>query len=171
MRVLATMAAIAVSLMATTADLAASPPVDADARDAVTLGDSKTAVKTEVLVLHGTNDGKGLDPKIGKLPQLQEPPFSAYNSYKLLKREDLDLEQGKASNVQLPNESKLGLKLEGVEEAKKGKRYKLEASIEGAKGKAFLPGVKWSAAKGEFFFLAGQKHKEGILVLGIRIAP
>ncbi|MEZ4443479.1 MAG: hypothetical protein R3B72_30690 [Polyangiaceae bacterium] len=137
--------------------------------EAVRLQDGAMAVKAEVLVLHGTNDGKGIDPQIGDVPQLKEPPFSAYDSYKLLERGDLDLEPGKRAQKQLPTKAKLEVQLHAVEDGKKGKRYALEASITSEAGKPVLPGVKWSASAGEYMFIAGQKYEGGILVLGIRV--
>ena len=44
---------------------------------------AEAAVSAELVVLHGTNDGSGIDPKIGKMSELSKPPFSSYNSYKL----------------------------------------------------------------------------------------
>ena len=44
-------------------------------------------VALEVLLLHGTNNGTGIDPRLGKIPALGKPPFSAFNSYELLRRE------------------------------------------------------------------------------------
>ena len=38
------------------------------------------AVAAEVLMLHGTNEGSGIDPKIGKMSELGAPPVSSYNS-------------------------------------------------------------------------------------------
>ena len=43
--------------------------------------------EAEVIVLHALNDGKGIDPKIGKMPQLRQPPFSSYSSSQLSDRE------------------------------------------------------------------------------------
>src|SRR6185312_16504900 len=41
-------------------------------------------VPSEVMVLHATNDNSGIDPKLGKIAALSKPPFSSYNSYRLL---------------------------------------------------------------------------------------
>jgi len=40
----------------------------------------------EVMVLHAANTGKGIDPRIGEMPELGNAPFSAYDSYSLLDR-------------------------------------------------------------------------------------
>jgi len=170
-------AAIAFALMATALALPAvatetgSALAPTEAGAAVPLADEAPAKATaEVIVLHGTNSGQGIDPKIGDLPQLKEPPFSSYDSYKLLERGDEKLADGKTASRKLPNGGKLELTLRGVDAGKKGKRYALEAAIKDDKGKDLLPSVKWSTKKGEYVFLAGPKYDKGILVIGIRVS-
>jgi hypothetical protein len=138
-------------------------PVEADA-----------AVSTELVILHATNDGTGIDPKIGKMPELEKPPFSAYNSYKLLERAKLGLGKGKATTTKLPNDSVLMVSLKDVIPPKKkgeSKRFVIKASIQDPGGKEFLPLLEVNAKAGENFFVAGQKHKGGILVIGFKVAP
>src|SRR5260221_1167105 len=62
-------------------------------------------VTCEVMVLHATQQpGPGsIDPQIGNVPQLTKPPFSAYNTYKLLGKGSLPLEKGKPQTHTLPN--------------------------------------------------------------------
>src|SRR5690242_15392709 len=79
---------------------------------------SDAAITTEVVVLHATNDGSGIDPKIGKMPELGKPPFSAYNSYKLLDRLKISLQKGKPTTTKLPNGSVLMVSLKDVVAAK-----------------------------------------------------
>ncbi len=132
-----------------------------------------TEVNAEIIVLHGTNDGKGIDPAIGRIPELGEPPFSSYNSYKLLKKSNLKLPKGDAKSVDLPDKGKLSVVFKDVAKGKKSDdplRYQLNASILKADGKSFLPGLDVSALKGKYFFIAGQKYEGGILVIGIKIS-
>ena len=162
-------AAITFALMATamTPLAAAESPVEG----AAPLADEDPAQATaEVIILHGTNSGEGIDPKIGDLPQLKEPPFSSYDSYKLLERGNEKLVDGKTAAKKLPNDGQLELTLRGIEAGKKGKRYAFEAAIKDAKGKDLLPSVKWTTKKGEYVFLAGPKYDKGILVIGIRVS-
>jgi hypothetical protein len=130
-------------------------------------------VKAEIIVLHATNDGKGIDPAIGKIPELGEPPFSSYNSYKLLKRhEGIKLVKGEAKDLGLPDKGKLSLTFKDTAKAKKDGdplRYLLNAAIKKADGAEFLPGMGVSALKGKYFFIAGQKFDGGVLVIGIKI--
>jgi hypothetical protein len=125
-----------------------------------------------VIVLHGTNDGKGIDPDIGDLPALKKPPFSAYNSYKLLEKYDLKLPKGEAKEKKLPDGGKLSLLFKDVNRGKKKEdptKFVLSATIEKADGKQFLPGLDVNALKGEYFFIAGQKYNGGILVIGVKV--
>jgi len=133
-----------------------------------------TEVKAEIIVLHATNAGKGIDPDIGKIPELGEPPFSSYNSYKLLKRiEGFKLPKGEAKELVLPDRGKLSLTFKDTAKGKKAEdalRYLLDASIKKADGSDFLAGMGATALKGKYFFIAGQKYDGGVLVVGIKIS-
>lgn len=146
----------------------AAPPATAG----VEQSPATAKVKAEIIVLHATNAGTGIDPGIGKMPELGDPPFSAYNSYKLLEKSELDLAKGKASDRKLPDGGKLAVTFK---EATKGKkkddatRYVLTTTIEKPDGKSFLPNLDVNATQGKYFFIAGQKYKKGILVIGIKV--
>jgi hypothetical protein len=132
------------------------------------------AVSAEIVILHATNEGTGIDTKIGKMPELEKPPFSAYNSYKLLDRAKIGLAKGNSTTTKLPNDSVLMVSLKDVLAAKKKdepKRFVISASIQKPGGNTFLPLLEVNAKAGENFFVAGQKHKGGILVIGIKVAP
>lgn len=132
------------------------------------------ATSAEVIILHATNDGSGIDPKIGKMPALGQPPFSSYNSYKLLERVTLPLSKGKSSTTKLPTGRDLMVTLKDVVEPKKKdepKRFVVTASIQKPDGNSFLPLLEVSAKAGEPFFVAGQNYKGGSLVIGIKVNP
>ncbi len=132
------------------------------------------SVSAEVIILHATNDGTGIDPKIGKMPALSQPPFSSYNSYKLLERVKLPLSKGKSSTTKLPTGRDLMVSLKDVLAAKKkgeAVRYVVTASIQKPDGNSFLPLLEVNAKAGEPFFVAGQKYKGGILVIGVKVSP
>lgn len=134
----------------------------------------ETSVPAEIIILHATNDGRGIDPKIGKMPELGKPPFSSYNSYKLLDRVTVNIARGKSATTKLPNDRVLQVSLKDIIPAKKKddlKKYVVGASIQKPGGTAFLPLLEVNAKAGETFFVAGQTHKGGILVIGIKLAP
>lgn len=135
---------------------------------------SDAEITSEIVILHATNDGKGIDPKIGKMPELGKPPFSAYNSYKLLERLKVSLQKGKPTTTKLPNGSVLMVSLKDVVAAKKKdepRRFVVSASIQKPGGTTFLPLLEVNAKAGENFFVAGQQHMGGVLVIGIKVAP
>jgi hypothetical protein len=131
-------------------------------------------VAVEIVILHATNDGSGIDPKIGKMPALAQPPFSSYNSYKLLDRVKLPLGKGKSSTTKLPTGRDLMVALKEIIEPKKKdepRRYLVTASIQKPDGNTFLPLLEVNAKPGEPFFVAGQTYKGGTLVIGIKVNP
>lgn len=135
-------------------------------------GAPTTSAKTEILILHATNDGKGIDPGIGKIPELSEPPLSSYNSYKLVERSELELPKGEAKEKKLPDGGKLGLTLKEITKGKKKDeptKYLLATTLSKADGKPFIPSMDMNAQQGKYFFLAGPKYQGGILVIGIKV--
>jgi hypothetical protein len=123
---------------------------------------------TLMVLLATQADGGAIDPAIGPMPQLAKPPFSAYNSYKLLEKASLHLEQGKPVTQALPNGRTLQVTLV---EAKGEKRYRVAAAINQANGQAFVKLMEVTAVVGEPFFVAGQAYQGGTLVLGIALKP
>ncbi|MEI9936748.1 MAG: hypothetical protein WDO69_05945 [Pseudomonadota bacterium] len=120
----------------------------------------------EVLILHATKEHKGIDPRIGKLPELDKPPFSNYDSYQVLDRARLPLRKDAPQNLKLPNGSTLQVRL--LDELGPDS-VRLSASITRPSGKEFLPLLEVKAHAGQAFIVAGQSHKKGILVLVIRV--
>ncbi len=132
-------------------------------------------VKAEIIVLHATNAGKGIDPSIGKMPELAKPPFSSFDSYKLLDKFELKLKRNDGQSHGLPDGGKVALTFKDYIKGKKKdepSKFVLATSIEKPDGKAFL-GLDVTAQQGEYFFVAGQKFgkdkDKGILVIGIKI--
>jgi hypothetical protein len=120
----------------------------------------------EILVLHATNAKKGIDRRIGDMPELTKPPFSSYDSYALVDRAKLPLERGVPKTLVLPNRRVLETKL--VDVVSDG-AVRLTASINQPGGKEFLPLLEVKAKLGQPFIVAGQSYKSGILVLVIRV--
>ena len=121
-------------------------------------------ISVDVLVLHATNSGGGIDPSLAQLPQLKQPPFSSYNTYKKLSNPRVAVAKDKISNVPLPDHGKLSLKRLDVPA-----RYKLGVNIVKGSGDSFLANLEVTGDLNEIFFVAGQVYDGGILVLGIRL--
>lgn len=128
--------------------------------------DTKAKYSAEVMVLHATNSGDGIDKRIGKMPELKKPPFSSYDSYKLLRRVRLPLKKDDPKTIELPNKRVLQTKL--LEILPKD-HVRISASVNQPKGKDFLPLLEVKAKVGQRFIVAGQSYKSGILVLVIRV--
>jgi hypothetical protein len=124
------------------------------------------AYSTEVLVLHATNAKKGIDPRIGEMPELKKIPFSSYDSYELVQKVKLPLKKEEPKTFELPNGRVLQTKL--VEVLPDGS-VRLSASINQPGGKTFLPLLEVKAKVGQAFIVAGQSYKGGILVLVVRV--
>lgn len=122
---------------------------------------------TEVMVLHATNSKKGIDERIGNMPELKKPPFSSYDSYELLSKTRLPLTKDDKT-MSLPNGRVLKTKL--LEVLKDKEHLRLSASINKPGGQTFLPLLEVKAKVGQTFIVAGQRHKGGILVLVFRVA-
>jgi hypothetical protein len=124
------------------------------------------AYSAEVLVLHATNTDKGIDPRIGDMPELKQPPFSSYKSYELLEKVKHPLKKDDPKMFDLPNGRVLQTKLLDVlpEDT-----VRLSASINQPGGKTFLSRLEVKAKVGQPFIVAGQPYKGGILVLVIRV--
>lgn len=121
----------------------------------------------EVMVLHATNSKKGIDERIGNMPELKKPPFSSYDSYELLSKSRLPLVKDDPKTTRLPNGRVLQTKLLEVLANKEALR--ISASINQPGGKTFLPLLEVKAKVGQAFIVAGQSYKNGILVLVIRV--
>ena len=120
-------------------------------------------ISADVLVLHATNTGGGIDPSLAQLPQLKQPPFSSYNTYKKLSSTRVAVAKDKISNVTLPDQGKLSFKRLDVPA-----RYKLGVNIVKGSGEPFLANLEVTGDLNEIFFVAGQVYDGGILVIGIR---
>jgi hypothetical protein len=132
------------------------------------------AISCDVMILHATNDNSGIDPRLGKMPALSKPPFSSYNSYKLLDQTSMALNRGQAVPLQLPTGRELRMVYKDVIDPPKAgdaPRYVITASIQKPDGKSFLPLVEVNAKSGEWFWVGGQEYKGGSLFIGIKVNP
>lgn len=123
----------------------------------------------DVIVLHASNDGEGIDDAIPDKHKLQRPPHSAYKRFKLLDRKTLDLKDTKGSTVPLPDRSQLELTLHGVEKNGDDTRCMVTAKLAAPDGGSPPPPLKARAKPKEIFFFGGQPYQGGILVVGIRM--
>ena len=128
--------------------------------------DAENEFLAEVSVLHATNSKKGIDERIGKMPELKKPPFSSYDSYELLTKQRVSLKKDDPKSIKLPNGRVLQAKLLDILPKDV---LRISASFNQPGGKDFLPLLEVKAKRGQAFIVAGQNYKNGILVLVIRV--
>ncbi len=132
---------------------------------------AQDTANADIIIAHGTNSGKGIDPKLAPYKKhFERPPLNTYDSYAFLDDGRVPLARGKAANFKLPDGGELRLTLDAVETKKDGpKRFVVTASVKTPNNVEFLPGVQLKAQSGRHAFLAGYPYKGGILVLGLAI--
>jgi hypothetical protein len=129
----------------------------------------------EITVIHAsqTDGGVSIDPSLRDLPQLtRDQPFVRYNTYKLLGRQALPLEVGKAATSDLPNGRALAVTLvEPPTSTGPRPRYHVRAEIGEPGKKAFLKLLEVTATGNEPFFVGGQSYQGGTLFLELVVRP
>ena len=124
------------------------------------------AVQGEVFVILAGTEAGAIDPSLGSVKALKQPPFDSFKSMKILSRTQLTLKSGESAVVELPNGRRLQLTL--IERMPDG-RNKVQVSINRPSQKDYLPLLQVIASSGEPFFVAGQKYQGGTLVIGVRV--
>jgi hypothetical protein len=120
------------------------------------------AVDAEVTLIHASNNvDAGIDPRIGKLPNI-----GSYKSYQLLSQSNMTIKKAPTTTT-LPNGRVLQISLKDV----KDKQYIIDTSINQPGGTAFLPLLEVRASVGLPVFIAGQSYQGGMLIIAIKILP
>ena len=122
----------------------------------------------EVMVLHATQQpGAGsIGAGIGNMPQLQQPPFSAWNTYRLLAKQALQLTVGAPMTYPLPNGRVLQVTLQQVTA---GPRFKINAAINQPGSNNYLNLLTVTAPPNQTFFVAGQQFQGGVIIIGFTL--
>jgi hypothetical protein len=117
------------------------------------------AVDAEVTLIHASNNADGgIDPRIGKLPNI-----GSYKSYQLLSQSNMTIKKAPTTTT-LPNGRVLQISLKDV----KDKQYIIDTSINQPGGTAFLPLLEVRASTGVPVFIAGQTYQGGMLIIAIK---
>ena len=130
--------------------------------------DAQKTVPTEVLVVLAKEEAGTIDKQLLTLPALRRAPFNAFRSMKILSRPILNLKKGKDAVIDLPNGRRVKLTLMRV---MPDGRYRMKISINRPSKTDYLPLLQVIASPGDPFFVAGQAHNGGTLVIGIRVDP
>jgi hypothetical protein len=119
----------------------------------------------EVIVILAGSEGT-IDPSLGNIKALKQPPFDSFKSLKVLSRSNITLKGSEAVTVELPNGRRMQIAV--IERMPDG-RAKVQVSINKPNQKDYLPKLQVVASPGEPFFVAGQKFQGGTLVIGVRV--
>ncbi len=164
-------AAAVVSSAVAWADAPAQPPkASAPVATIATAAAAAQSAVAEIVVIHATKDdaGSGVDPRIGRMPNVGKKPFSDYTTFKLVEKKLLTLEKGRAESYAMVTGRTLKVALHGVTN---DGRYVVEASIDQPGKTEYLKLLEVTAAPNEPFFVGGQSHKGGTLILSITMRP
>ncbi len=152
------------------ADVAPPPGPKPSASAAAPAPTPRRSAIAEILVIHATKEDAAafLDPRIGRLPHLGKKPFSDYTSFKLVEKKLITLEKGRPESYAMVTGRTLRVTLDNVTA---DRRYVVEASIDQPGKPEYLKLLEVTAAPNEPFFVGGQSHKGGTLILSITMRP
>jgi hypothetical protein len=128
------------------------------------------SVRCTVRAIHAQHSKKARpDKRLAPLrKQLSKPPFSAYRSFQLLDVKELDIPQAATRQVSLPTGKVLKLTFkERLLGRKNQLRLRMHLSITPPHERQFLPGTLYTIANRGLILVAGDKHLDGTLVVGI----
>ncbi|MBW2460944.1 MAG: hypothetical protein JRH11_04810 [Deltaproteobacteria bacterium] len=128
--------------------------------------EAQRAVTGEVLVILAKEEDGTVDPALRAIAALGRPPFDAFSSMTILSRPTVSLRLNQATTVELPNGRRLQLILQQV---MPDGRFRVRVSINRPEQNDYLPLLQVVASPGDPFFVAGQRHEGGTLVIGVRV--
>ncbi|MGB0679921.1 MAG: hypothetical protein ACPGUV_09700 [Polyangiales bacterium] len=123
-------------------------------------------VKGEVIVIVASEKPGKIDPSLRSLGALKRPPLNAYRSMKVESRRAVRLQVKKAEKVQLPNGRTLKLVIDKVNA---NGSFQVSASLKTPKRDKYAMLLRVTAAPGDPFFVAGQRHGDGTLIIGVTL--
>jgi hypothetical protein len=123
-------------------------------------------IPSEVLVVLAKEDPGRIDPALANVPALRRPPFNSFRSMEVLSRPTVTIRVGQPTTLNLPNGRRLQLV---VQQVLPDGRYRVRVSINRPNQNDYLPLLQVVASPGDPFFVAGQSHRGGTLVIGIRV--
>jgi len=127
------------------------------------------AVKCTIRSIIANESPGGIDKRLAFIKkQLSKPPFSAYRSLRLLEAKEIVVPQDGRRSLTLPNGKILKLTFKERLLGRKDRlRLRLHLSITPPKETRFLPGTLFTIVNHGTLLVAGDKLKDGTLVVGI----
>ena len=137
--------------------LFAVPPVSAQPQQQVTAN--------IITVLASESPGQ-IAPELAGMSALRRAPFNSFRSMRVLDRSQVRLSVREPQEITLPNGRRMRIRLQQI---MPDGRYRVRVSIKREQGNNYLPLLQVVASPGDPFFVAGQAHEGGTLVLGISV--
>lgn len=124
------------------------------------------AIRVNVLVVLARETGGTIDPTLRGEAALRRPPFNAFQSMQVLSRPSALLSTRAPVMVDLPNGRRLQVRL--LQRLPNG-QLRVQVSINRPGQRDYLPVMTVDASPGDPFFVAGQSHAGGTLIIGVRV--
>jgi hypothetical protein len=141
-----------------------TPPPKPEAK-----GELGPTVKCTIRSILAEEKAGGIDKRLEFLRrEFSKPPFSAYHTLKLVDSRDMVIGQDSRQRVNLPNGKILRLTFKERLLGRRNRlRLRMQLSITPPNEKRFLPGTQFSIINKGTLLVAGDKLKDGTLVVGI----
>ncbi|MEM6954162.1 MAG: hypothetical protein AAF645_00700 [Myxococcota bacterium] len=107
-----------------------------------------------------------IDADLQSMAALRRAPFNAFRTMNIVDRKNERLQPGRNRDIRLPNGRTLRVELQRV---MPDGRFRVRVSIDRPEADAYLPLLQVVASPGDPFFVAGQSHEGGTLVIGVRL--
>jgi hypothetical protein len=119
-----------------------------------------------VKIILASHAGSGVDPKlVGLKHYLAKDPFTTYKSFQLLDEKKWSLRASQTEKLKLPNGKEMALTYVDTVAGTNGKRVRLRLEISDDSKK--LLNTTFTLDEGAYVLQAGQRHKDGLLILGV----
>ncbi len=123
-------------------------------------------LSAELVVVLGKSTPGPSDPKLAAYPTLAGPQFAMFQSRSLLQQVRLTLMPGTPAESKLPNGGKVSLT---IKERLPNGAVRLLVEVTKSDGKTRLAKLTAKLAPGVPFFIAGQQHAGGTLIMGVTL--
>ncbi len=127
---------------------------------------SAQAVDTEILVIHAKEEAGEIDARLQEMQALSRAPFNAFRTMRVLETSSYQLAPENPREITLPNGRRLRIELARL---MPDGRMLVKVAINRPGQNDYLPLLQVRASPGDPFFVAGQRHDGGTLVIGIRL--
>ncbi len=131
------------------------------------VAEAQAPVPAQITVVLAKETPGEVDASLADVAALRRPPFNAFRSMEVLNRDQVRLRAGREHDVRLPNGRSLRILLQRV---MPDGRFRVRVSIQREDGSdTYLPLLQVVASPGDPFFVAGQSHDGGTLVIGVTL--